>query len=69
MSSTFSKDGIDLGHMRDYTLSNTMRNCTCLASRAPAANDRKHVKCAEYTSELERTHDAFAVGGCSEELV
>jgi len=65
----FSKDGVDLGHMRDDALSDTMRNCTCLASRAPAANDREHVKCTERTSKLEWTHDAFAVGGCNEELV
>ncbi len=63
------KDGIDLGHMRDDALSDAMRNCTCLASRAAATNDRKHVECTEDTGELERTHDTFTVGGRSKELV
>ena len=55
--------------MRDDALRDTMRKGARLACRTATADDRKYVECTEHTSELEWTHDAFAVGGCSKELV
>lgn len=55
--------------MRDDTLRDTMRKSARLAGRTATADDCKYVECSEHTSELEWTHDAFAVARCSKELV
>lgn len=55
--------------MRYDTLSNSVGERAGLAGRAAAADDGKHVERAEDAGELERTHDALAIGGRGEEPV